>query len=443
MDSENYTLNGMQIFGTEFTNNIDAKYIERFKNISACINNYNNFQTHSKLENLLKMEFNLPPNNPGIEQISRILSNKFGNTNCDMFIGAEPTICLNAANSTGIVTIPDVISVPITLDESNNLSNTVINANTISLRDQILSSITSSDTTARDMHKSFFRNMCLELFKAHYRKLYTNRDKFNFDNGLSVADLNNVQLTELVQNYYSIIESISIDIDSFNSNGPSNYYSIVCEEIANYSMKQTNNVSNPIFYNLFLNCYYPYILFCYIIGQIPLIESGTSNDKAPRFFILRRLAIAFSYVFEFYTVLTLYNTCSVALKVNAELILESVNTCMMKELLSTQNSTYTSLHSDNLTNVESSRYLADINRDISLSQNNLNKAIINDKGIEKKHKNSYVFMWLWIAFYIVFILTFTVFVIFLNSTDKIQYMYIASTLVAISIFITIIVDMLN
>lgn len=442
-----FALTGENFFGVnneeQFIKNIEPKYIDRFKNIITFISNYNNFQQHSKVEKLVKMDMNLPPQDIALDQISRILSNRSAASKCDAFVGMKPAFC-TISTTNPIVTVPDVISIPMTSDANNNLSDKILLIILrMSLRDKLLSSITSSNITARDTHKELFRIICLEIFKAHYKKLFSHRVKYNFDTGLVVADLNEVQITEMLQGYYSVIETISIDVDGFNSNSYSNYYNIVCEEIATYSKRQSSQLSNPIFYNLFLSCFYPYIQFSYIVGQIPMIESNTSNDKAPRYFLLRRLAIAFSYVFEFYTVLTLYNTCSISSKVTAETILESINTCMTQEMISTDKQTYNALHSDNITNVETSRNLTNINRDISLSQNNLTKAIINEKNIQNKYKNSYVIMWLWIALFIIFVITCNMFVIFLNNSSAMQYLYIASTLLAIAIFVTIIVDMLN
>jgi hypothetical protein len=442
-----FALTGENFFGVnneqQLTKNIEPKYIERFKNIITFISNYNNFQQHSKVEKLVKMDMNLPPQDIAFEQVSRILSNRSATSKCDSFAGMEPMFCTSSTTNP-IVTVPDVMKIPMTPDANNNLSDKILLViMRLSLRDKLLSSTTASDTSARDMHKEFFRIICLEIFKTHYKALFTNRVKYNFDTGLTVADLNDFQLTEILQGYYSVIETISIDVDGFNSNSYSNYYNIVCDEIVNYSKRQSNQLSNPIFYNMFLSCFYPYIQFSYIVGQIPMIESNTSIDKAPRYFILRRLAIAFSYIFEFYTVLTFYNSCSISSKVMAETILESINTCMTQEMISTSEKTYNDLHSDNLTNVETSKNLTNINRDITLSQNNLTKAIINETNIQSKYKNSFIIMWLWIALFIVFVVICAVFVIFLNNSNAIQYLYIASTLVAMAIFITIIVEMLN
>lgn len=443
MSTPNYTLSGVDIFGTEFTKNIDGKYIDRFKNIIACVNNFNNFLDLSNVQKLLTMDMNLPSTNISTEHIARILSDRSSITDCTMFVGMEPDFC-KKTNKTGILTIPDVIPIPLTPDVNKNISDNILNfINNVNLQRNLLSKITSTDTTALDAHKEFMKDVCSEIFKAHYEQLFESRSNYILEGGLSVPQLTQDHITQIIPKFRTIIDSVSIDLDGFNVSKVNNYYFAVCEEISLFSRSQQNYVANPIFYNMFLNCFYPYIWFCYISGQIALIESGVSSDKAPRYFILRRFAVLFSYIFEFYTVMCIYANCSVSKKETAKSLIESINLCIAGELSIYNRDTYESLHSDSLANIESSKVLSNINRDIILSQNNLNKATINEKSIQSKYKNSYVFLWLWVAFLIVVVLSFSIFLYFFNSTPNIQYLYIAATVVVMAIFITLIIDMLN
>lgn len=441
---ENFKLNNTQIFGTEFTKNIDPKYISRFKNIILCINNYNNFQQMVKVQNIVTMDMNLSTTDLSTRQIATILSNKSAITDCGMFIGDPPEYC-NMASNEGVVTVADVITIPITLDDNNNTSNRIVDNvyNNINVKDSLLSTVTSSDNTARDNHKEFMKNICKEIYKEHYKQLLVHRENYIFEGGMTAPDINDDVIVTVIDEYTKEIDKVSIDVDSFNESNSISYYRSICEAIARYSKAKNNHCSNPIVYNLFLTCFYPYIWFIYISGQVALIDSGKANDKAPRIFILRRLAVMFAYVFEFYTILTIYNHCSIALKSKGENMLDSINTCMKQEMMLNSQVTYETLHSDNITNVQSSKDLDNMNKDIVLTQNNLNKAIINNKEIYSKYKNSYVFLWLWVALLIILNIIFVLALVFLNNKGSMQYVYFTSIVVAVAIFITLIVDMLN
>ena len=153
--------------------------------------------------------------------------------------------------------------------------------------------------------------------------------------------------------------------------------------------------------NLFLVLMFPYFVFEYMIQCVGHVQQLVP-DKAPRNFLLRRNAIAYCYMYEYFLIkfIKAYSpdgsTCFSSL--DAATVVR--NAMLMED--SEQESDIALLRNQTLNNVNMSRQINDISQDIRLGRNNLNKVVVNDVGIIKKTKLAMAYMIVWCVLFGIF-----------------------------------------
>lgn len=440
--SSDYSLAGIQIFGNEFTKYLDQTVLDRMKQIILLVNSFTNFTAASKLEKLLTISLQLDSTNASIPWLTTILSNTGCNTRCADFTGTKPSVCDPSLNNNGIVTLADVVTNNLNSDSLSNDIISHLNMGSYNLEKNLLSAMTSTIDSPHQQHLTFISDICFQIFKKHYNNLFASKTSYPFTGALDIQQASDTTLGKYCQDLLSRIKTVSTNASTFNINANSDYYNSVCLEIARYANTQAGLVKNPIFVNTFLSCYYPYIMFSFILGQIAVVNNSNSLDKAPRNFIIRRSAILCAYIFEYYMILNMYEHCNTANQQIASNILQTINTCITNDFIPNQSVTYANLHSDTMTNIQSSNQLQNIKRDVNLSKNNLNKSVLNDVGINKSLYWSIVIKWWWISLLIAYIVFGIVFIAFFLTSENLYILASSSLIiffiVAISIFISVI-----
>lgn len=422
-------------FGNDIPDNIKT----RFTNILMKGFLNNNSAHFIKIDDLLNMSMNVSQSNTTLNNMVKLLSSSGPSESiCDVFVENSIDSCINRTGN--IVLIPDVLDSTIIRDATNNISNNIVN----SLHERInlgsLGAITSSDFSQRENHKTFIKDLCFEILKSHYKDMYGNSTVFQ-NQSVNILNIPENLMSVHANNYCTRIDTISIDYDNFNNQDTNDYFWTVYTELNNYRKTTSGLMSDNVFFVMFINCFYPYIFFNYIVSQIALINNTNSNEKAPRFFKVRRTCIVLSYLCEFTILSSVYKNCDINYKLKAEKLLESINQCLYSELIGDNEEVMKKLMDENKVNVNASKDLQMSGKNITLTQNNLVKAIHNDESIKNKFKNSFVLMWLWISLFIVIVITSIAFVWFLNTKDSIMsYYYLTVSVIFGIILVSIIIQ---
>lgn len=424
-----------EFFGNDVPDNIKL----RFTNImmSSVLNN--NTANFIKIDSLLNMSMNLTQSNAALNNMVKLLSSSgpTGST-CDVFVNNTIDSCINITNN--IVLIPDVVDPSIARDPANNIANKIVDTLHERINLGSLGQITSEDLSSRDKHKSFMKDLCFEILKCHYKDMFTNNTVFQ-NQSVNILNIPENLMSIFANNYCSKIESISIDYDYFNKRNSNDYFWTVYTELNNYRTTVSGLMSDNVFFVMFINCFYPYIFFNYIVGQIALINNTSSAEKAPRFFQIRRTSIVLAYLCEFTILSSVYKYCGINYKLKAEKLLETINQCLYSELIGDSDKVFKKLIDDNKTNVNFSKDLQMYGKNITLTQNNLVKALHNDNSIKNQFKNSFVLMWLWISLFIVIVVTSVVFIWFLNTKESLMgYYYLTVSIIFGIVLVSILIQ---
>lgn len=396
---------------------IPENLLNRLSSIENIVGNLNEFRDRSRLDKLLKM--NLTVSGVTLDNVIRYLTNTdVDGHRCDNFSEKSSPECA-ASLRESLVILPDILDS--ILPETTLTDNILTDINNFQTPG-ILSNISEENQVVKDNHLSLTARICYTIFNFHYKQLFANISNFNLRN-VGIPSLSNESLSNVATDYIAFINTISTNFDNFNKTNINDYYHEVYFLLNNYRNTRTGISNNVILFNLFMSCYYSYLLHKYIIGQIAYVQSTSPEDNANRYFILRRKAILSCYKLEFNILLIIFANCTVGNKTNAERLLLMMYDTMELELQSTNENTYVALIEENKINVNSSKDLQEKTRNITLSKNNLFKAEYNVKNINKEYKNSFVYMWLWIGFFILYVILSSILIFFLNTNSTVMSIY--------------------
>jgi len=298
-----------------------------------------------------------------------------------------------------------------------------------------ISDITYTDLSIKLNHLSFINRICSSIFKYHYKEIFVNANIYA-NRGIEILEIQEEVLTNFIVEYVNKINTYNTDFDNFNTQSVNDYYYNTYNLLNSHRNTLNGTLNNVVLFNLFMSCFYPYLAFSYIMGQIAYIQVSGPENTANRYFRLRRKAILSAYKFEYFLLLTLFGTCNISNKDTVNSIINVVLNDLNSEILDSNENLYMDLNKENKINIKESIVLDGKTRDITLSKNNLFKAEYNVQSIEKDYKNSFIKMWLWISFLILFIIVSLIFVFFLNDKDMIMNIYYIS---CILIFGTILI----
>ena len=147
--------------------------------------------------------------------------------------------------------------------------------------------------------------------------------------------------------------------------------------------------------NLFMVCMYPCFIFEYFLQNIGK-KTPSSSDKAPRHFLLRRYAVACSYIF-IYQLLRLIEAAHLVSGAAIQVQATKIQEMLSSEATDTFVKEIYNVRKDNKDNIATSKRLEEMNHEIVMARNNLSKAIVNDGSVISKVRWSLAYMIIWVV----------------------------------------------
>ena len=154
-----------------------------------------------------------------------------------------------------------------------------------------------SQGTDTEVYSNFMADICFQIFKTHYHVLAAAFPNFISDMNDSSLLMHRTQLIQRVNDHASR-EPISF-INTCGGGNEKSYWENVVDSVKTASSSQG---SEPI-KKLFLLCFYPYFYFTFLTNSIAKKNSAEIN--APRLFLFQRITVLSSYIYIFYTIMTI------------------------------------------------------------------------------------------------------------------------------------------
>lgn len=412
---------------------IPENLVNRIDNISNIIETLATFENKIKFGNLLLIDLALSANSPLLNNTVKYLTaTSPSEHSCNNYENVDIFNCTSSSNN-GMVTLQELHGTTVT--NSTTLTDTILSQLQESIILGRISDITYTDTSIKYNHISFINRICSNIFKYHYKQLVSSGEIYR-NRGVEIVEIPEEVLTNFIVEYVNKIITYNTDFDNFNTQSVNDYYYNTYNLLNSHRNTLSGTLNNVVLFNLFMSCFYPYMAFSYIMGQIAYIQISGPENTANRYFKLRRKAILSAYKFEYFLGLILFMYCNVDSKNTANTLLFVIINDITSEILDSNENLYLDLNKENKINIKESIVLDGKTRDITLSKNNLFKAEYNVQSIEKEYKNSIIKMWLWISFLILYIIVSLIFVFFLNDKELIMNVYYIS---GILIFGTILI----
>lgn len=399
---------------------IPENLARRINDISNFIATFPTFENKMMFGNLLSLNLTVDRESPILNNVIKYLTAISPSEHlCNNYENVDVFNCTITTNN-AMVTLQELQGNTFANDTS--LTDKIV----LQLQENIslgrISDITYTDTSVKLNHLSFINRICSEIFKYHYKQLLVSAEVYR-NRGIAILEIQDEVLSSFIVEYVNKIATYNTDFDNFNTQSVNDYYYNTYNLLNSHRNTLSGTYNNVILFNLFMSCFYPYLAFAYILGQISYIQVSGPEDTANRYFKLRREAILAAYRFEYLLTLSLYIRSSINVKSIVGSILDVIMHDLNSEILDSNENLYMDLNKENKINVKESIILDGKTRDITLSKNNLFKAEYNVQSIEKNYKNSFIKMWLWIGFLILYIIASLIFVFFLNDKDLIMNVY--------------------
>jgi hypothetical protein len=437
-----YQLMGNTILSAGFTEDMDENVKTRLIQLVKLVSSYVTFETSTKIADLLGFDVSLTPSSSVINDLSTACTNVniATGTQGTVTTGLNTNTLLDVASKTNFIVSESnrVTSQTIATAVKTSLAASVSNLTTNSVK------ISSGQAADIQKHQDAISNACVAIWEKIYTNIETNSK-------LAVPKITLINDCPTISSAYFAIHANTllthlknnlVDTSKyFNEyNRTDSYYTSICKLIISYSKTVDNDVlRKPIVINTFLTAFYPYFVFMFITSQIAKITEA-SNDKAPRIFIARRIAVITAYMFEIYFAIALLKYFPTDASGITQIV-SNIQTLIKQEKIKTV-TTYDSIHQTTQNNISDSKVITDNNRDITMSRNNLNKALVNDIGVNKQVGKSKAG---WILSLVLLLITgcACVGMIMFLPKEKLEFVYIFIGIVFLILAIAAIVRMVK
>lgn len=288
---------------------------------------------------------------------------------------------------------------------------------------------TVADSADKAVTNTYLKNMGDVFGMVFYMVLHTLYSNLtNSDNTKKNAILNYIQSSNICIEKCRLLCEKIFNAENFNTNMTSRRYvdglvSLVFNQVTNTVL--TNNYVKKIF----VICFYPFFIFKYISNFIISTNGPHGNEKGSRSAYVRRFAIQSMYMFQIYT---LYSIYTIATRISP-----SDERTQKLRLVLDSNAIYPFLQEYNAmmegsekigVNTTSSFQLtnkiSDANREIEITRNNINNIINAQPELNSALKKAKLRKQIWIIVLILYI-SFTFTMLFLvdassNNVDKMK-----------------------
>jgi hypothetical protein len=286
---------------------------------------------------------------------------------------------------------------PSLLLSSNNaeLTNKIKARLATDLATIVFDTLGSGNPGAIEAYRSLMLNVCKEIFEFYYPKLRVAMPELALPEIFSYERYAQIFITHIKTN-------ASKQQDTFFSSSTTDntYFKEVHTRLMQYTSSADAQIdavqNNKKVMRIFLSCFFPYFNFEFYLNNIATRQI-TSLDKAPRYFLIRRIAILAVYMSLFYSMLTIAGESTIPTDLRS--IMGTFNDVLFANeiKLMYHNMTYATVHQEATENRELSKNLNYITKDITVSRGNLTKAMHNDVNMNKDFKSSYVIMFIWLS----------------------------------------------
>lgn len=249
----------------------------------------------------------------------------------------------------------------------------------------------------------------------------------------------------------SKIDELLTDVIKYTNFSPSQDASRYISDLFDTLMNNKNILdkykATPIYLDkmmikLVFIAYYPYFLFKYITNHIAVADLEAEN-KAPRNAYIRRYAVICAYVFQLYTMYTIYKLSARFYPTDPEtsklrLTMDTSILYLLNEEESQLNieSAVESLHGQTQSTFEKTRSLDSIAREIEAVRNNLKTIAMNEAELNADVAKSATAKWVWLSFLLLYIVFAVVVLVFLRENEMMfTGLYIVSGTLALILLI--------
>lgn len=350
---------------------------QRFLSIADSVSNLTNYKESSRFEQLLRLRTNLNATEKGtFTSIVRNTTNTVGfckaTSPTNLFDGSYPSALLEPTINADLVK-----SIKARMAEDLDRLN--------------FAPLGKGAPETIQSFRALMMGICTKIFEYYYPQFR-----------LLLPDLpeiyNYERYTLIFTDYLQKNASKSADIMYSNACGDETYFKEIHTRLLSYANSPEAQVDavqkNTAVIRIFLSCFFPYFQFNFYLNHIPT-QRMDSMDKAPRYFIMMRIAILAVYMSLFYFTLILCGTGTISDDVRK--LMSKINDVLFAQELSMMyhGMTYANVHQEATDNRELSKNLNYITKDITISRGNLNKALTNDTAINGSLHRSTTIKWVW------------------------------------------------
>lgn len=349
----------------------------RFITIADSVSTLTNYKESSRLDQLLRLRTDL--NNVEKSTLASILKNT--SDSVGYCRASTPTNLFDASYPRDMLA-PNV---------HTELVNAIKNRLKEDMQRLNLGPLGTGEIESIHSFRSLMIGICSTIFGFYYPKfrlLDTSLPEiFNYDRYVLI-------FTDYLQ------QNVRKDMDTLYSSTCSDdtYFKEVQSRLLKYARSSEAQIDivqkDTRVIRIFLSCFFPYFQFDFYLNNIAT-KMMNSMDRAPRFFLLRQIAILAVYLSIFYVTLQLSG--SGAIPDDLRFLMSKINDVMLTQEISLYNNymTYANVHQEATDNRELSKNLAGITKDITVSRGNLSKAVHNDQTVNAELRRAYIIMWIW------------------------------------------------
>ena len=381
IDTTDYRIMDIEIFQTGGSNLNssffpDNSTLNKFKDILGFVSDHNSFKEKTYFETILKLDLTNQVSNSYFNQVDRTSERCKGDTENFKWLD----------NSSGNFTRNEIPG------DGNGLDSNIVQKIKEDMSDMNNEKmrLTRGNVDGVKEYKKIMKNICKEIFKHQNTELHNTDDsKFMVQSLTNIdSELDNMTTyidEQIRNNKESFIRDCSID-NSINT-----YYGNIVQVIYDYrnndKFKSVSFSSSDIdheksrFIKLFLIVFYPYFVFNYIINSIALEEANPlTHQQSPRFFFFQRITVLASYIFMYYTLLTIFENLSSSMPQTdiIEAITDLNDHVLFKEKIPDETLSYHMMQEKSEQTRDSSLQMQQLGHTVSLLKTNLNKAAVYD-----------------------------------------------------------------
>lgn len=416
----------------------NASTAKKFEEIATIVSSKSEFDDKTFFEKLLKFNF---AKNSDLKYMNYFNSSSKSSEQCKTGDTSRDTFFNWFENSSNIE------------DDASYLEDLITDLETdfndiaTDTKDSLLSRGNKSDINA---YKKVIRNICKNVFVYHYKTLNSNENGSKF--------LKNDDATSLKSECEKLCQVIGEDVnnssvffiqncDATNDEIQNSFFGNIIDIIYKYNLKELNFTSNEInekkyFKKLFVMCFYPYFIFLYMINTIAR-KNNTSNVDTPRYFFVQRIAILSTYIFLYYTLLSIYNAIPSGdnsdKKTVIQLISDLNDKIIYQERFSDSNKSYHTMQQTTDNTRQASQNISILANEVIKLKNNLTKAGVYDARLQPVVKKSKQYLILGSVFLFITVVGALIMMFLPQINNNFQYMWIfLSIMFVISLFYLII-----